>query len=144
MLYDPPFYNIYINQSSSAPQVFLQTFSGTQPTSRGIPVAGPTGPNVRAELAPFLTPGVFDPRTFAQTNITPNFGPDKVRSWNFGFERELTKNSAFEARYSGNRASDLFQSINGNPLISQLKADFPSLVTALTPCAPTPHSPPRH
>jgi Carboxypeptidase regulatory-like domain len=136
MLYDPPFYNIYLNQSTSAPQVFLQTFSGTQPTSRGLPLV-PTGPNVRSELAPFLTPGVFDPRTFAQTNISPNFGPDKVRSWSFGFEREVTKNSAFEARYAGNHSYNLFQTINGNPLISQLAADYPQFTTGLTPCAAT-------
>src|SRR5713101_6219074 len=96
-----------------------------------------TGPNVRGSLAPFLTPGVFDPRTFSQTNITPNFGPDKVHSYTFGFEREITKNSAFEARYAGNRAYDLFQTINGNPLISPLAADFPSFTTGLTPCAAT-------
>ena len=142
MLYDPPFYNIYLNVSTSAPEVFLQTFSGTQPTSRGIPTTGPAGPNVRSELSPFLTPGVFDPRTFAQTNITPNFGPDKVEAWSFGFEREISKNSAFEARYAGNRAYDLFQSINGNPLISQLAKDFPSITQGLTPCATTAQSPP--
>ena len=135
-LYDPPFYNIYINISSAAPQVFLQQFSGTQPTSRGIPAAGPTGPSVRAALQPFLTPGIFDPRAFNQSAITPNFGPDKVHSYSFGFEREITKNSAFEARYAGNRAYDLFQTINGNPLISQLKADYPNLVPQ-TPCAVT-------
>jgi hypothetical protein len=136
-LYDPPFYNIYLNQSTAAPMTFLQTFSGTQPTSKGIPTAGPTGPAVRAELAPFLTPGVFDPRTFGQTNISPNFGPDKVHSYTLGFEREITKNAAFEARYAGNRAYDLFQTVNGNPLISQLQADFPSFTTGLTPCAAT-------
>jgi hypothetical protein len=139
MLYDPPFYNIYLNESTSAPQVFLQTFSGTQPTSRGLPLV-PTGPNVRSELAPFLTKGVFDPRTFAETNISPNFGPDKVEAWSFGFEREVTKNSAFEARYAGNHSYDLFQTINGNPLISQLAADFPQFTTGLTPCGATTQS----
>src|SRR5262249_24077677 len=96
--------------------------------------------NVRAELAPFLTPGVFDPRTFAETNISLNFGPDKVESWSFGFEREITKNSAFEARYSGNHSYDLFQTINGNPLIPQLAADFPQFTTWHTPCAATTQS----
>lgn len=141
MLYDPPFYNIYLNVSTSAPEVFLQSFTGSKAASKPIPTV-PTGPNVRSSLAPFLTPGVFDPRTFAQTNIAPNFGPDKVEAWSFGFERELTKNSAFEARYAGNRAYDLFQSVNGNPLISQLAADFPAFTKGLTPCAATTQSPP--
>lgn len=79
---------------------------------------------------------MFDPRTFAQTNITPNFGPDKVHTWTFGFERELSKNAAFEARYVGNRATDLFQTVNANPFIQDLITDFPNLVPAgLTPCA---------
>ena len=135
MLYDPPFYNIYLNIATSAPEVFLQSFTGSAASTKPMP-ATPTGPNVRASLASFLQTNTFDPRTFAQTNITPNFGPDKVHAWSFGFEREITKNSAFEARYAGNRAYDLFQTINGNPLISQLKADYPSLAPE-TPCAAT-------
>jgi len=137
MLYDPPYYNIYINESSSAPNVFLDSFTGSKAATKPIPTV-PTGPNVRASLAPFLTPGVLDPRTQAETNVTPNFGPDKVNAWSLGFERELTKNSAFEARYAGNRAYDLFQTFNGNPFIADLAAAFPNLVPAgLTPCPAT-------
>jgi len=136
-LYDPPFYNIYLNISTSAPEVFLQTFSGGSASTKPLP-SNPIGTNVRANLAPFLQKGVFDPRTFAQTNVTPNFGPDKVNAWSFGVEREITKNSAFEARYAGNHAYSLFQTVNGNPFIKDLKTDFPNLVPAsLTPCAAT-------
>ncbi len=136
LLYDPPFYNIYINMSTAAPEVFLQTFAGGSAGSKPMP-AVPTGPNVRAALTPFLTPGVFDPRTFNQTTMQPDFGPDKVSTWSFGIERELTKNSAFEARYSGNHAYNLFQSVNNNPFIADLKTDFPNLVQGLTPCPAT-------
>ena len=38
MLYDPPFYNIYINMSSSAPEVFLQSFAGAAANSKPLPV----------------------------------------------------------------------------------------------------------
>ncbi|HEY6351475.1 MAG TPA: carboxypeptidase-like regulatory domain-containing protein [Candidatus Angelobacter sp.] len=134
MLYDPPFYNIYLNISTSAPFVFLQTLTGASATGNPL-LANPTGPNVRAQLAPSLTPGAFDPRTFAQTATTPNFGPDKVDTWSLGFERELTKSSAIEARYAGNHAYNLFQTLDGNPFIGDLKTDFPNLVPAgLTPC----------
>ena len=37
LLYDPPFYNIYINMSSSAPEVFLQSFSGAAANSKPLP-----------------------------------------------------------------------------------------------------------
>jgi hypothetical protein len=133
-LYDPPFYNIYINMATASPQVFLQTFTGSSAASHPLPAA-PTGPNVRAALSSALTPGVFDPRSLNETTMSPDFGPDKVNAWVFGFEREITKNSAFEARYTGNRAYNLFQTVNANPMVADLKADFPNLVPAsVTPC----------
>ncbi len=134
LLYDPPFYNIYLNMATSAPQVFLQTFAGT--TAAGLPLpATPTGPNVRSELAGSITRGVLDPRTQAETSITPDFGPDRVHTWTLGIEREISKNSAVEVRYVGNRATNLFQSINGNPFVADLAASFPQfLPSGVTPC----------
>jgi hypothetical protein len=137
LLYDPPFYNIYSNMATAAPEVFSNTFSAaTTPAASSLPLpANPIGPNVRAELTPQLLKGVFDPRTFNQTSLTPDFGPDRVHSYSLGIERELSKNSALELRYVGNHATDLFQSINGNPFIADLARDFPNLVPAgVTPC----------
>jgi hypothetical protein len=58
-----------------------------------------------------------------------------VHTWSFGFERELGKNTAFEARYVGNHGYNLFQTANANPRIDTLAAQFPNLVPAgLTPC----------
>ncbi len=134
LLYDPPFYNIYLNMATSAPEVFLQTFSGPDAAALPMP-ATPTGPNVRAELAPSLTRGVLDPRTQAETSIPPDFGPDRVHTWSLGIEREVSKNSAVEVRYVGNRATNLFQSINGNPFVADLAASFPQFLPAgVTPC----------
>jgi Carboxypeptidase regulatory-like domain len=137
LLYDPPFYNIYANMATAAPEVFSNTFNAaTTPTAASLPLpANPTGPNVRAELTPQLLKGVFDPRTFNNTSLSPNFGPDMVHSYSLGIEREITKNSALELRYVGNHAVDLFQSVNGNPFIADLAKDFPNLVPAgITPC----------
>jgi hypothetical protein len=140
MLYDPPFYNIYLNIAGSAPQVFNQSILGPGPlgspsgVAPGVP-AVPTGPNVRTLLQPILTPGVFDPRSFSQTQLSPNFGPDKVQTWSLGLERELSKNAAVEARYVGNHGYNLFQTVNANPNIANLFNNFPKLVPAgLTPC----------
>jgi hypothetical protein len=137
LLYDPPFYNIYANMATAAPEVFSNTFgAATTPTAASLPLpVNPIGPNVRAELNPQLLRGVFDPRSFNQTSLTPNFGPDMVHSYSLGIEREITKNSAIELRYVGNHAVDLFQSINGNPFIADLARDFPNVVPAgVTPC----------
>jgi hypothetical protein len=119
-LYDPPFYNIYLNIANSAPVVFLNTFTGSQITPSMILPAHPFGPDVRAELSPQLQKLVFDPRSLGagEVTIANNFGPDKVNSWNFGFEREITRNSAMELRYVGNHAYNLFQTVNGNPIVT--------------------------
>ncbi len=119
-LYDPPFYNIYLNIANSAPVVFLNTFTGSQITPSMILPSHPFGPDVRAELSPQLQKLVFDPRSLGagEVTISNNFGPDKVNSWNFGFEREITRNSALEVRYVGNHAYNLFQTVNGNPIVT--------------------------
>jgi hypothetical protein len=118
LLYDPPFYNIYSNIANSAPVVFLNTFTGSQITSNMIVPAQPFGPAIRSELSPELQRLAFDPRSNTETTVSNNFGPDKVNSWNFGLERELTKNSAVEVRYVGNHAYNLFQTVNGNPIVT--------------------------
>ena len=135
--YDPPFYNIYLNMSSSAPQVLAQTILPGQPLP-----ASPFGPTVRNELASYLTLGVSDPRSFSQTHVTPNFGPDRVHSWSFGLQRELGAHAAAEIRYVGNHGQNLFQSINGNPYIAGLAQGISDgvfsaslLPAGLTPCA---------
>jgi hypothetical protein len=142
MLYDPAFYNIYLNIASATPQVLLQTVT-TGASAFALPAA-PTGPNVRALLAPALTPPVKpDPRSFSESNVSPNFSPDRVHSWTLGVEREVTKSAAFEARYSGNHGTNLFQSVDANPFIGTpanpgLAQVFPSLVPAgVSPCLTT-------
>jgi hypothetical protein len=132
LLYDPAFYNIYVNAGTSAPNYFLQT--ATTPSAFPL-LTVPTGAAVRGQLAGSIVAGLTDPRTLPQTIVDPNFRPDRVHTWTFGFERELTRNSVFEARYVGNHATDLFQSANANPFIADLKTDFPNLVPDnLTPC----------
>ena len=132
--YDPPYYNIYTNIASAAPIVLLNSLAGT--TAAGIPLQGsPLGPANRTQLSPFLQTGIFDPRTFNETNVSPDFGPQKVHEWSLGVQREIRPSAVFEVRYVGNHALDLFQSIDGNPEIAGLAAAFPSLVPAgETPC----------
>jgi len=136
--YDPPYYNIYLNIASAAPNALAQTvtpksFGGALPS---IPTS-PFGPTVRGSLSDnnVLVFGVKDPRTFNETKITPDFGPQKTSRWSLGFQRELSSAAAFEMRYVGNHATNLFQSIDANPFIAGIAADFPSLIPAgITPC----------
>ncbi|HXA85653.1 MAG TPA: carboxypeptidase regulatory-like domain-containing protein [Candidatus Dormibacteraeota bacterium] len=133
LLYDPPFYNIYLNIASSAPQVFLQSIIGAGAARIPLPTT-PTGTVVRAQLSPFLTPGTLDPRSQNETTVTPTFAPDRVHTWTLGIERQIGKNSAVEVRYVGNHGTALFQSVDGNPFITDLKTVFPNLTAGLTPC----------
>lgn len=137
LLYDPPFYNIFSNVATSAPFISTPAILGPLLGGPGPQLpAVPTGPNVRAALAAFTAPGQFDPRGQLELTLPSNFGPDMVHSWSFGFEREITKDSAFEARYVGNHAVNVFQAVNGNPFITDLQAQFPSLVpSGLTACS---------
>ncbi|HXN72473.1 MAG TPA: carboxypeptidase-like regulatory domain-containing protein [Candidatus Acidoferrales bacterium] len=137
--YDPPFYNIYLNIATAAPQVLAQGLNnvGAVPNqAAGLPLlADPIGANVRDQLAPFLVAGVSDPRSFAQTRVTPHFTADGVHSWSFGIQRELGRGVVFEARYVGNYGFNQYQSINANPFIADTFAEFPNVIPAGdTPC----------
>jgi hypothetical protein len=151
MLYDPPFYNIFLNTSTSSPFGFLQTLSRTStpalPTSLSMP-GNPVGPNVRTAMSSFIAANTFDPRTQNETILgrpSQGLGPDKVHTWSFGFERELSKNAVAEVRYVGNLGHDLYQTVDGNPFLGTatshgLLQDFPGLLPSGTPgtaCAAT-------
>jgi hypothetical protein len=138
--YDPPVYNIYVNIATSAPVLLAQSVGlATDPITNAVvnPLpATPTGTIVRTQLAPSLVTGVADPRSFNETTITPNFGPDHVHSWSLGVQRQISNATAVEARYVGNHGDNLFQSINANPLVSGLAASFPSFLPSnVTPCS---------
>jgi hypothetical protein len=129
--YDPPFYNIYLNVDGSTPVTQTAViFGGAAPA---LPSKF-TGNDVRPVLLAAVPSGQ-DPRKFAQEGLSPNFGPDRVHSWSFGIQMELSNHAAVEARYVGNHGTNLFQFVNGNPFIANMAAEFPNLVPAgLTPC----------
>jgi len=136
--YDPSFYNIILNNYGGAPSVLstLAFFPAPLP-------AVPTAPNVRPLLLAAIAPqiGTLDPRDLAEVTTSSTFRPDQVQGYSLGFEREITKNSAFEARFVGNHASQLFQTVNANPFLGTagnpgLVQLFPKLVPAgVTPCS---------
>lgn len=81
----------------------VSTANGTLPigTLFRTPGAIPT-PTITAPTFPF-TPGVND----QAIAIDPNLKVGYVQSWTFGIQREIMKDTVFEARYVGNRAKDL-------------------------------------
>jgi Carboxypeptidase regulatory-like domain len=139
LAYDPPYYNIYLNNYDGTPNILQATLLPTAANPLFIP-ANPTGAAARALAAPLLPLGQLDPRNFGETVVPQNFRPDQVISWSFGVQRELSRNLAFEIRYAGNHASNLFQSVNANPFVGTaadpgLAQVFPNLLPAgVSPC----------
>ncbi len=135
LLYDPPFYNIYLNMSSSAPNVFTQIVHG-RAVQLQTACRATNGAAVRGAYHPSWQMVYLILASSVTLPCHPNFGPDKVHSWTLGIERELSKNSALEVRYVGNKGQNLFQSVNGNP-VGELVCNptFPNLVPAgVTAC----------
>lgn len=117
--YDPAFYNILLNVSTSAPMVFNNTVNNSaccvSPTFR-LPT-DPTGDVVRSALGGNLVKNFFDPRLLAQTLVAPDFHSPYSEQWSLGVQRQLGRNHVAEVRYVGNRGVGLFQTNNGNPFL---------------------------
>ena len=131
---DPAYYNVFLNVSTSSPNVLLNTIQGAGAGGFVIP-ADPIGPNDRVALASAIPVGTTDPRSTDQETLPNNFGADKVHEWSFGVQRQITPHLVAESRYVGNHGFDLWQSVNANPFVANLAAAFPSVVPAgVTPC----------
>jgi Carboxypeptidase regulatory-like domain len=132
--YDPAAYITYAKEANDSPYVISTTLTGVIAGANPLP-AVPTGNNVRTLLGPHLQTGIFDPREFGQTTVSPDFGPDRVHEWSLGIQREISHNAALEVRYVGNHGTGLFQTIDGNPYILGLENTHPDLVpTGWKPC----------
>lgn len=119
--YDPVFYNILLNISTSAPTVFLDTLTGTNV----VPLpANPIGSAVRSAASSRLARNTFDPRFLTQTTVSSDFHSPYSMQYSFGIQRQINSSNVFEIRYVGNRGKELFQSVNSNPLYSNLWNGF--------------------
>jgi outer membrane receptor protein involved in Fe transport len=144
--YDPVFYNLLLNISTSSPEVFNNT---TLNPAQGAVIFGLPGLNGQAVQDGAKSQGVirvntFDPRFFNQTIVSPNFHSPYSEQWSFRVQREISRNNVMEVRYVGTHGVSLFATHNANPRINNLLNGFtrggftfpgyPSLVPAgLTP-----------
>jgi hypothetical protein len=124
--YDPAFYNILLNVSTSAPTVFLNTINNTGTAAAPgfrLP-SNPTGNVVRGSLGSFIQTNTYDPRLFSQTRVGSDFHSPYSEQWSLGVQRQFNKNNVAEVRYVGNRGVGLFQTINRNPRVDNLYNGF--------------------
>ena len=118
--YDPTFYNLISNVSSSPPVVFLAT------TALPVPDANPTGQKVRdaALSVGAIAFNTFDPSLQARTTMSGDFHAPYSLQWTLGYQRELLREHVFELRYVGTRGVGLFRTVNGNPFVGNLINGF--------------------
>ncbi len=125
--YDPAFYNIMLNVSSSAPNIVAYAISNA-----ALP-ANPIGSVIAATFNPVKGQ---DPRKKNQTFNDPSFHSPYAENWSFGMQRQVARNNVFEIRYVGTRGVSLFQTRNGNPYVqSYLDNGFASFLPAGTQAA---------
>lgn len=123
--YDPQFYNMFLNVASAAPVV-------NQGTLSNVGVVGTTGKDIQAAYLSAIPRGA-NPGTRNQTRVTPDFRNPYTEMWSLGIEYQLSERLAFETRYVGNRAIDLFETVDGNPYLSSFPTSY--LPSGATPCA---------
>ncbi|MFY9608012.1 MAG: carboxypeptidase regulatory-like domain-containing protein [Blastocatellia bacterium] len=127
--YDPPFYNLLLNISTSSPLVFLNTtLNPASPAAVAFPLpsASPTGAEVQAfaQGAGLIAKDTFDPRFFSQTQVSKNFYLPYAQQFSFGIQRELNRENVVEARWVATKGTGLFQTLNRNPRIDRLLNGF--------------------
>jgi hypothetical protein len=126
--YDPAFYNIFLNVQTSAPFVNAATVLGQTATTPGafLPGGGViTGQSLRDAGLFALAPRGADPRFRNQTTVAPDFHNPYTQQWSLGVQRQITPKMAAEVRYVGNHTIGNFQSVNANPLLSNLAGPGP-------------------
>jgi outer membrane receptor protein involved in Fe transport len=126
--YDPAFYNILLNISTSSPLVFNSS------TLFPITAGNLTGTTLDAYATAnhIIAVNTFNPKVFTQTNVGGaglgvgggNFTNPYSQQWSFRWQRELGHNQVFEARYVGTHGIGLFTTENGNPYINNLVNGF--------------------
>jgi outer membrane receptor protein involved in Fe transport len=136
MAYDPAFYNMFLNEATSAPAVNLATLFG--PALGGTTVL-PNSGFFGTQLVPYLSPQVprGNPGFSNELLVDENFHNPYSEQWNFGIQRAFGNNIVAEVRYVGNHTIGNFQTLNGNPDLQPLiAAGFQKVIPAgLTPCS---------
>ena len=129
---NPAFINLFTLAATAAPVVNF----GSVPCSAGacLPANGSLlGAAVRATNLPFLPRGI-DPRSRFEQYFPTNFRPPYVQTWTLGIEHQIGTAAVGEIRYVGSKTTHDFQSNNNNPLLANVAAAFPNIVSPSSLC----------
>jgi hypothetical protein len=124
--YDPVFYNIMLNISTSSPMVFNSTTLNPSAGGVAFPVPGLNGQAVQdfAKSSGIVARNIFDPKFFNETIVSPNFHSPYSEQWSLRIQREIGRNNVMEVRYVGTHGVSLFATHNANPRFDRLRNGF--------------------
>jgi outer membrane receptor protein involved in Fe transport len=133
--YDPPFYNLLLNISTSSPLVFLNTTVNPAAGAVAFPLpsGNPTGGAVQefARSSNIIATNLFDPKFFSQTIVSKDFYLPYAQQFSFGIQREISRDNVVEARWVATKGTGLFQTLNRNPRVLNLLNGFTANVPGL-------------
>jgi hypothetical protein len=130
---DPAFYNINLNVATSAPLVNLGTVNCT-PGVSCLPSGGATYSTVQAQDGPLIPTG-GNPGLDDQTSVAGNFRNPTTQTYTLGVQYQINNHNVVEVRYTGNHTDRQFQSVNSNPYLAQVAANFPNVVNPASLCS---------
>src|SRR5439155_8269659 len=76
------------------------------------PLASPTATLPQPFLPGVVQNGVLNAVAGDSTVLDPDYKPEKVDTWDFTIQRQLSRKISFEAGYMGKRAKNIFEEIN--------------------------------
>jgi hypothetical protein len=139
---DPGFYNINLNIASSAPIVNAGTIACNL-TIQCLPSAGATFPTVTAQDAKYIPTG-GNPGDRNQTTVSSNFRQPMAQTFTLGVQYQIRNSAVFEIRYTGDHTSGNFQTLDGNPYLAPVAADFPNFISPASICTTATSTLPDH
>ncbi len=130
--YDPAFYNMFLIAAIYSPMVNQNLFScGSGPC---LPANGSlTGAAVRAADLQYLGTG-GNPALANESNFSAKFLNPYAQTYSLGVEYQLTPNALLSVRYVGNHTVHNFQSVDANPDLQPVAAQFPNVVAPASLC----------
>lgn len=130
---NPAFYNMFLNIADGAPATNSGVFYCG--SNACLPSNGSLLSAVYRALNLSSLPTGGDPGDDTEFTIPTRFRTPYVQTYTFAIDHQIGGAAAFEARYTGSKTTDDFQSIDANPVMLPVATAFPSFISASSLCS---------
>jgi hypothetical protein len=131
---DPQFQNIVENVAQSAPAVLSGAVFCTAGSTNCFPTGPATFTTIQQQIATQLPTGT-SPGLDSQSFVPPNFRYPVGQTYTLGVQYQIRNAAVVEVRYVGNHTSGQFQSLDANPNLATVAANFPNVVNPSSLCS---------